>query len=96
MNPMLHFAYRQRQRPNRDVVYEKRWGIVLTDCCRGTKWRHILSNSDLKPIRDSEGVLRDPIPIDQMTPRQRARYVAMLREEAKGLPRPPDEGIPFP
>jgi hypothetical protein len=34
------------------------------------------------PILDKDGVWRDAMPLEAMTPKQRARYVRMLREDA--------------
>lgn len=34
------------------------------------------------PILDKDGVWRDPMPIEAMTPKQRRRFVRMLREDS--------------
>jgi hypothetical protein len=34
------------------------------------------------PVLDKDGVWRDPMPLEAMTPKQRGRYVRMLREDA--------------
>jgi hypothetical protein len=34
------------------------------------------------PVLGKDGVWRDPMPLEAMTPKQRARYVRMLREDA--------------
>lgn len=37
-------------------------------------------------VLDENGIWRDPMPLEQMTPRQRARYVRLLREDAGFAP----------
>jgi hypothetical protein len=38
------------------------------------------------PILDEHGIWRDPMPLASMTPRQRGRYVRLLREDAGFAP----------
>jgi len=37
------------------------------------------------PILDKDGVWRDPMALEAMTPKQRARYVRMLREDSNTM-----------
>ncbi len=40
------------------------------------------------PVLGKDGVWRDPMPLEAMTPKQRARYVRMLREDvSRACPR---------
>lgn len=55
-------------------------------------------DAPLPPVLDKEGVWRDPLPLEEMTPKQRAGYVRFLREQAagqsarlEGRPHPSDE-----
>lgn len=46
-----------------------------------------MRNPDIPPppILGDDGVWYDPMPLEAMTPKQRARYVRMLREDANSM-----------